>query len=121
MRIREAIKYLDSAIDKTLGITQNTILHRYGHWDKGIKEGDVIVQKGFGSYSFSEEKAKKFDGKDKYHIIQYTPVSTKGLVIDEQFKGLDEEEYLTGRNTRQYVLKVDDDKKEAYVLILPYR
>jgi len=117
--IKSQIKEIKQAIEDSPRLSMNAVCHRYGHWDKGTKVGDVIVQKGFASTSFSESVAEDFEDNKRYNITYYIPTGNKGVLLNEQFDSLPEQEWLTGPGTRQYVLNVDDDEQEVTVLILP--
>ena len=119
--INEKINHLQSAIDESPRVPNNTVTVRSGHWDRGHKEGDIIVQKGFASTSYTDTvDASGTDDEYSYEIKYYIPTGSKGLLLNpSQFNVMSEEELLLGKNTRQYVLNQDDDAQTVEVLILP--
>lgn len=114
-----SIRILTRAINKSDGLLNSTILHRYGEWDEELHEGDVGVWEGFTSLTYQKKEATQFSGEDRRAIKIYAPKHTKGLVINEE-NGLSshtEHEYLIGRKTRFYVLSTN--KQEIEILLLP--
>lgn len=122
-RMDKIIKTLQSAITDSPMTPHNTVTVRTGHWEKGHKTGEVIVQKGFASTSYTDRMdASDTESEYSYEITYYIcENTTRGLVLTEkQFPDcLPEEELLLGRNTRQYVLEQDDDAQTVSLLILP--
>ena len=122
--IKEHIDILQQAIDESPRVPVDTVTVRSGHWDSGYKEGDIVVQKGFASTSYTDTvDASDTSYEYSYEIKYYVPTGSKGVLLsDESFpENLGEEELLLGRNTRQYVLNQDDDAQTVEVLILPDR
>ena len=114
---------LQSAIDESPRIPINLVTHREGHWDKGHKAGEVIVQKGFASTGLSGGESMSILSEDPYDITYYVPTDTKGTLLtplsyDDLFVGGGERELLLGKGTRQYILNQDDMNHEVEILIL---
>ena len=122
-KINKNIEILQSAIDDSPRVPHNVMTVRDGHWESGHKRGDVIVQKGFASTSYtSGVDASDTDEDNLYSIHYYIPKGTKGLLLSpNQFDVLPEDELLLGQNTRQYVLKQDDYEQTVKILVLPDR
>ena len=117
-------KNLQSAIDDGVRVPFNVVTHRIGHWDKGHKAGDVIIQKGFASTGLNGGTNVSSD--DPYEITYYIPTGSKGVLLTPKsftgtYGGGSERELLLGQGTRQYVLRQDDEDKTVEVLVLPDR
>ena len=120
----KTIKNLQSAIDDGVRVPFNVVTHRIGHWDKGHKAGDVIIQKGFASTGLNGGTNVSSD--DPYEITYYIPTGSKGVLLTPKsftgtYGGGSERELLLGQGTRQYVLRQDDEDKTVEVLVLPDR
>ncbi len=109
-QIKKEIKMLDSAIEKSPGLTKNTRLVRFGEFDSNLKVGDEGVLKGFTSTSYVEDGIQGYkSGKKKYMEI-LAPKGQKGVSMNGVNRIFNEEhEFLLPRNQRYRVLEVDED------------
>lgn len=116
------MKNIDSAINKSPGLTQDTILYRAGHWDSSLKKGDKGTFKGYSSTSYSDEDMDMFSGfgEDRYTIEIYADKGTKGISINDTFGGMSgEKEFLLPRNQNYEVIDVDNRNMVAKIHLLP--
>ena len=122
-QIDDYIKKLQAAIDDGPKAPHDTVTVRTGHWESGHKPGEVIVQDGFASTSYTDRiDASETSSEYSYDITYYIRTGTKCVALDsDYFDCLPEEELLLGRGTRQYILEQDDDNQTVSVLILPDR
>lgn len=125
-------KDINNIINKAPRLQENTILYRYGYWEKGLKVGDTGKWDGFTSTSFTESNTKKFKDEGEYKIKILALKGQKGIcgdgyttedwggsmpvtVLLAKYKG--ENEYLLPTNTNYIVKEVDDENKTATVII----
>lgn len=117
---------IDNAIEKSDGLTQNTILYYGGRWDISLEPGQHFNFKGYTSFSYRENVARTFMmGKnertdpDKWLVVAYSPENLKGLAIeDNRFKSVpNEHEYLTARGQGGTVWDYDEDEHIVYVYL----
>ena len=119
------IENIDSAIDKSPRLTQDTILYRYGEIPLDISEGGVGKWKGYTSTTYQEATADRFkngydyDQPDRYKLKIYASEGTKGVLCNQQFEAIVEHEWLLPRNQRYQVLSVNHETKEAEIVLLP--
>lgn len=116
------MKNIDSAIDKSPGLAQDTILYRGGHWDTTLKKGDKGTFKGYSSTSYSNEDMGMFSGfgEERYTMEIYADKGTKGISINDTFGGLSgEKEFLLPRNQNYEVIEVDNKNRVAKIHLLP--
>lgn len=117
---------IDSAIEKSHGLTQDTILYHGGYWDISLEEGEHFTWKGYTSLSYRENVARSFMmGKhniydaDSWLVVAYTPTGKKGLAVeDKRFNNVaNENEYLIGRGSGGYVYEYDNKNHVVYVVL----
>lgn len=119
--IDKKIRNIDSAIEKSPGLTQNTIFFRSGHWNKGLKKGDVSsFGNGYVSTSYKKETTEMFKYDERYDIEIYADKGAKGLSLDgSMFDCMDgEKEFLLKRNQKFEVIEVDDVAKTAKIHLI---
>lgn len=121
-------KHLSNAINKTEGLTQDTIIFHGGKFDLSKIVGDKINIKGYLSCSFQKGVAQQFN---KDGAIPNTLVYTYELLLPKGYKGLcandDSQGYLTNyREEHEFVLDkgfngkiVDIDYESQTVTIVP--
>lgn len=116
---RKQISLIDSAIEKAPWLYENMVGYRYGEMDDTLEEGDIGEWKGFTSVgAYDDEALEYFQGENRKHIKVYLPMTTKLMVIGEDFsKYAQEQELLLARNTKFVVLSKND--YEVEVLVLP--
>lgn len=119
--INDRKEHLDSAIEKSPPLTQDTTFYRYGFFPKGMKIGDTGKFKGYTSTTYQEETAEKFkEGyyggeQDRYKIVIRAPKGTKGVLLNQQFEAITEHEFLLGRNQKYIILNVNDETHEVEI------
>lgn len=110
---QKQVKDIDSLMEDSPGLLQDTILYRGGHFDIHLREGDTFKFKGYTSATFQRETSdmyKKDDEPDMTYII-HAPKGTKGICgSDKRFYNNNwEHEYVLPRNTNFVVLSIDYD------------
>ena len=117
---KEMMRNLDSAMDKSLGLVENTKLFRYGYFDVNLNPGDKGIWKAYTSTSFQKRSAETYGVPGKYYIEIFANKNTKGLALnDDRINGLTyEHEYLLSRNQEYQVLEVDHINKTVKVLLV---
>lgn len=117
--INEHIKNMDSAIKKSPGLTQNTVLYRCGHWDTSLKKGDIGSFKGYSSTTYDSSVQDIFEKGNRYKIKIYADKGSKGIRLNSQFDAYEsEKEWLLPRNQKFEVLKVDDVKQTVEIRLI---
>lgn len=123
--VDDNIRWLDSAIEMSPPLSDDSVLYRYGALPDGIVVGDVDRFKGFTSTSYQEGTVEKFkngyygDLKDRYKLKIYAPAGSKGVLVNDTFEAIKEHEWLLPRNQRYYVVSIDEKNMEAELLLLP--
>ncbi len=115
---RKDIKLIDTLIDRSPGLLENTIFFRTGHFDPHLREGDHSKGfKGYQSASYQESGANMYMGNMK--MVIYAPKGTKGIVgNDDRFLNATiEHEYLLPRNTGFTVLSIDYENHMVEILL----
>ena len=115
----DANHYLAKALGDSKGLVADNMLYRRGHWDIGLKAGDVSELPCFSSTSYSAGAAASLG--EGYMIRVYAPKKTKGLMIDTDYFNSDnfpEHEFLLGPGQKYIVLNVNDNHKTAEILLL---
>ena len=110
---------MDSAIKKSPGLTQNTVLYRCGHWDTSLKKGDIGSFKGYSSTTYDSSVQDIFEKGNRYKIKIYADKGSKGIRLNSQFDAYEsEKEWLLPRNQKFEVLKVDDVKQTVEIRLI---
>ncbi len=125
--VPQEIELLDSAIEKSPRVAENSIVYRFGELPTGIKEGEHGVFKGFTSTSYNEwvafddiaEGGMWIDNRaDRYKMRIFTPSGTKGVVLNRHTGCMDwQSELLLGRNQKYVVLNINNDDMTADILL----
>lgn len=118
---RTDIKKIDSLMDESPGLQQDTVLYRGGYFNVHTRVGDTVSFKGYQSTSFSRATAESYneDKSDAMTYVIHAPKGTKGIVgNDSRFENGDwEHEYVLPRNTRMKVVNIDYDNNVCEVVI----
>ena len=118
---RKSIKYIDSLMEESTGLTQNTVLYRGGYFDIHTRIGETIKFKGYQSTSYSRDTAESYNESktDSMTYVIHAPKGTKGIVgNDSRFENGDwEHEYVLPRNTQMKVVDIDYDNMVCEVVI----
>ena len=122
---KKIIRNMDSAIAKTPGLEQDSIIFRACDTFEGhLRAGDVSSFKGYASCSFQKESAKGFHDDGRYMLKILAPKGQKGIAMNAKNNGQKfttyshEHEYLLPRNQEFQVLEVDHLNKTATILLL---
>ena len=118
-RCKSANKYLERGIKSSKGLVADNMLYRVGHWDIGLKNGDISEFPCFSSASYSAGAANSLGEGYAMHI--YAPNGTKGMMIDTDYFHSDnfpEHEFLLGPGQKFIVLNVNDEDETAEILLL---
>lgn len=122
---KKIIRNMDSAIAKTSGLEQDSIIFRACDTFEGhLRAGDVSSFKGYASCSFQKESAKGFHDDGRYMLKILAPKGQKGIAMNAKNNGQKfttyshEHEYLLPRNQEFHVLEVDHLNKTATILLL---
>lgn len=114
---------LDSSIDKSGGLLQDTVLYHGGHFDIHLNVGDHGTFKNYVSCSFQKlvgEEYKSYSDTRMNYII-YAPKGRKGICgnvrLFDSSSYWFEHEFLLGRNTGFTVLNIDYDKGEVEIVL----
>lgn len=118
------VENLQSAINKTKGLTQDTTLFRGGIMDRNIGVGDISSFKGFASTSYQKSSAEGFyydDYPDNYLITILAPKGTKGIAIGGN-NGWNswshEHEFLLGLDQKYQVIDIDHTAQTATIMLI---
>ncbi|MBR0271708.1 MAG: hypothetical protein IJQ68_06945 [Methanobrevibacter sp.] len=115
-------KNLDSAIEKSSGLTQDTILYRADdYFDITLDIGDYGNFSGFTSTSFQKRGADQFFDEERYMVKILAPKGTKGIAMNGGHgwrAKTSEHEYLLPKNSRYIVLDVNHDPKVRTATVL---
>ena len=118
---RKSIKDIDSLMDESPGLQQDTVLYRGGHFNIHTRVGDTVSFKGYQSTSFSRATAESYNEEksDGMTYVIHAPKGTKGIVgNDYRFENGDwEHEYVLPRNTKMKVVNIDYDNMVCEVVI----
>ena len=114
-------------INESIGLGENTILWRGGHWDN-LKIGQIGTIPCFNSTSYDKYEADYIGRslqeqykKEPYLIKIYADKGTKGCCVNADSLAPeygDEHEYLLGKGQKYIVLNVDDEKHEATIKLI---
>lgn len=143
-QFKEAGDTIREFIQNNVGLDVNTLLFRGGHWDIGMKVGEVGTIPVLNSLSYSKESAymigidsdteleqvQQADGSMKWEEVPPPNRYMIDVYVDEGFKGamvnapslskrFPEHEFLIDKNTRYIVVDVDDVNKTAKIKLLP--
>lgn len=124
--VPEEIELLDSLIEKSPPLQEDTVLYRYGSLPEGIEIGGHGRMEGYMSSSYNEYVA--FDdipnngtwnmGDNRFKLRIFAPKGTKGVVIDENLECMDwQSEFLIGRKQKFILLNMDNEKGTADILL----
>lgn len=124
-RIKKSPKIIEDYIKNSEGLVTDTVLYRGGHWDIGLKVGDVKKFPLLLSASYNMDTAQTLGinweekKNNRYMIKIYAPKGTKGCNVDApSLSHLYEHEYLMDKNQKYVVLNVNDDDKTASILLI---
>ena len=114
------MKTIDSLMNKSPGLLEDTILYRGGHFDIHLKPGDSFSFKGYISTTFQQSTSEIYKSEefDMTYVI-HAPKGTKGICGgDSNFYNNNwEHEYVLPRNTKMTVLSIDYDTMTCEVVI----
>ena len=115
------MKNIDKLMNKSKGLSENTVLYRAGKFDVHLREGDHAKWKGYTSTSFQRATAEEYGGGrfDVMYVV-HAPKGTKGVAGNDRrnFKnGFLEHEYTLPRNTGYTVLSVDPDNRIVEIVL----
>lgn len=125
--IEDLIEDLDSAMEKTTGLAQDSTIFRACDTFSGtLRPGDISSFEGYGSCSFQEESAKGFMDDGRYKLKILAPKGQKGIAMNAKNDGVrltstsntHEHEFLLPKNQKFQVLEVDHFKHEATILLI---
>ena len=118
--IKQNIEYIDSAMAKSKGLTQKTILYRSGVLGEDLNPGDVGIWNKVTSASFQKRGAEGFWNEFKYDITILADEGQKGIAANDPiFSSFTHEHEFTLPRRQEYeVLEVDHKKKTATVLLI---
>ncbi len=130
-QVNKEIRALTSAINRSTGLVDNTILFHSGYFDVTKRRGDKVKFKGFTSASFQKQVADDF--KMSYHSfpkqLNYTykilaPKGTKGLCGNASGSGIlnlsghgREHEFLLDKGLEAQITDIDYENKVVTVLV----
>ena len=122
---RKQVKDIDSLMNDSPGLQQDTILYRGGHFDIHLKPGDNIKFKGYQSTTFHKATSDVYKedyggyGDTNMTYVIHAPKGTKGIVgNDSRFTNNNwEHEYVLPRNTSMTILSIDYDTMTCEVVI----
>lgn len=119
------VKQIDSIIDESPGLVENTILY-HGTNDTNLVDihtriGDKLNLKGYISTSFNEEVGKGYGSMPDCFVIRFlAPKGTKGICANTN--GLTREpaehEYLLGQGNKGVVADIDYSGKPPSMTVL---
>lgn len=129
---KEAGDSIMEYISNSIGLNENTLMFRGGHWDVGMKVGDVGTIPCLNSLSYSKDTAYDLgiggemddEGNlppNRYLIDVYVDEGYKGAMVNAPSlaKNFPEHEYLINKGSRYIVLEVDDENQTAKIKLLP--
>lgn len=112
-------------IKNTDGLIESTVLYRGGHWDIGLKVGEIGESPLLMSTSYGEQTAYDIgiaerNKKNPYFIKIYAPKGSKGVNVNAPSlsPNFPEHEYLLGKGQKYIVVDVDDNNNEASILLI---
>ncbi|WP_407420685.1 phage minor head protein [Methanobrevibacter sp.] len=115
-------KNLDSALEKSPGLIQDTILYRADDcFDVTLAVGDYGNFSGFPSTSFQERGADQFLDEGRYKVKILAPKGTKGIAMNGKHgwnAKTSEHEFLLQTNQKYIVLDVNHDPKVRTATVL---
>jgi hypothetical protein len=119
---RHDVKNIDSLMDESPGLVEDTILYRGGHWDIHLKPGDHSKFRAYTSTSFQKSIADSFVGNHHgaMNFIIHAPKGTKGISGNDRVNfrnGFAEHEYVLPRNMGYTVLSIDYETMTAEILL----
>ena len=124
---RKQVNDIDSLMEESGGLVEDTMLFRGGYWDIHLNVGDHSKGfKGYQSTTFSESIAQGYvehheeQTDEKGMLIKIlAPKGTKGICGNDNrfYNGFIEHEYTLGRNTGFTVVDIDYDNMVATVLL----
>ena len=123
---RKQVKYIDSLMEESPGLLEDTILYRAGYFDIHLRVGDHTSFKGYQSTSFQKEtmdlyyhKAVENNDWNTMKFIIHAPKGTKGLCgNDDRFEnGFLEHEYALPRNTGYIITNIDYENMTVEVVL----
>ncbi len=123
---KKFIKDIDKLMNKTTGLSQDTVLYRGGVWDIHLNVGDHSKGfKGYQSTTFDKMVGEIFvdmyEKNDRTCVLYkiYAPQGTKGISLnDDTFNGIHEQhEFLLARNTGFTVLDIDYENNIVEVVL----
>ena len=118
------VENLQSAINKTKGLTQYTTLYRGGIMDRNIGVGDISSFKGFVSTSYQKNSAEGFYGDDypeNYLITILAPKGTKGIAVGGEngwTAWSHEHEFLLNLDQKYQVIDIDHTAQTATIMLI---
>lgn len=129
---KEAGDTIMEYISNSVGLHEDTLMFRGGHWDVGMKVGDIGTIPCLNSLSYSKDTAYDLgieseiddDGNlppNRYMIDVYVDEGYKGAMVNAPSLAsrFPEHEYLINKGSRYIVLEVDDENKTAKIKLLP--
>ena len=118
-RVNSAKRAISSAIHKSNGLIQDTLMFHGGRFDISLNPGDHFNWNGYLSLSYNEGSADRFVSYGFMYKC-YVPMGTKGVAgNDKQLNNhmQTEHEYLLDKGTGATVLNVDYENRIVEVLI----
>ena len=142
--IKKAGDIIRDYIQNSVGLGENTLMFRGGHWDIGMKVGEIGEIPCLNSLSYSRDSAfeigiatemdfeevtlpngdvtiEEIYPENRYMIEVYVDEGYKGAMVNAPSLAhrFPEHEYLVDKGSRYIVLGVDDENKTAKIKLLP--
>ena len=112
--IEEIITNMDSAMVKSPGLTQDTVLFSATEFDDTLRAGDFSSFAEFRSCSYQYESAESFNKPERYMVKIYAPEGQKGIAMNAKRSDgtrigfySHEHEFLLPRDQKFQVIEVD--------------
>ena len=119
------IKHIDSAMGKSPGLTQDTVIFSGTEFDGTLRVGDFSSFDVYRSCSYQLDSAESFNYPERYMVKIYAPKGQKGIAMNGNGNNGErlgfyshEHEFLLPRNQKFQVIEVDHDNKQATIMLI---
>lgn len=125
--MEDIISNMDSAMVKSSGLTQDTVIFSGTEFDGTLRAGDFSSFAEYRSCSYQYDSAESFKiGKpERYMVKIYAPEGQKGIAMNAKMSDGNrlgfyshEHEFLLPRGQEFQVIEVDHFNKEATILLI---
>ena len=119
------IKHIDSAMAKSPGLTQDTVIYSGAPFEGHLRVGDISSFDGYRSCSYQIDSAESFNYPERYMVKIYAPEGQKGIAMNGNGNHGErlgfyshEHEFLLPKNQKFQVIEVDHEHQQATILLL---